>query len=250
MKPPPRLYKYQPFDVNSIKNLIEHQIWFSKPLEFNDPFDCNIRLDRRQLSDEEFTGFCQAYDLPTMGIPIGQLKEKITEILQTLLEKAAQQHINERGISCFSEKNDDLLLWSHYANKHTGFCLGFDTSFDPFPAARRVNYLPDFPSFDPLQVFIQRNEEAALESLDKMFLTKAPCWVYEGEWRIFNSQTERQRPYKRECLTAVYFGLKMNQDDKFEIMDILKSFPTIRYYEMFKSDAKFQLVSKQIYVVS
>ena len=27
------------------------------------------------------------------------------------------------AISCFSEKSDGILMWSHYANKHTGFCL-------------------------------------------------------------------------------------------------------------------------------
>ncbi len=29
------------------------------------------------------------------------------------------------GILCFTEKNDNLLMWSHYANSHKGFVLEF-----------------------------------------------------------------------------------------------------------------------------
>jgi hypothetical protein len=32
----------------------------------------------------------------------------------------------EIGLLCFSRSWDNLLLWSHYAASHTGFCLGFD----------------------------------------------------------------------------------------------------------------------------
>ena len=31
-----------------------------------------------------------------------------------------------RAILCFSRNWDNLLLWSHYGDSHTGVCLGFD----------------------------------------------------------------------------------------------------------------------------
>src|SRR5271154_5959350 len=32
------------------------------------------------------------------------------------------------GVLCFNEKWDDILHWSHYADRHRGACLGFDVS--------------------------------------------------------------------------------------------------------------------------
>lgn len=32
------------------------------------------------------------------------------------------------GITCFSSSSDIPLMWSHYANKHTGFVIEFDLS--------------------------------------------------------------------------------------------------------------------------
>ena len=33
---------------------------------------------------------------------------------------------NEMGLLCFSRNWTHPLLWSHYASKHEGICLGFD----------------------------------------------------------------------------------------------------------------------------
>jgi len=30
-------------------------------------------------------------------------------------------------VTCFSEVENNLLLWSHYADKHKGACIGFNT---------------------------------------------------------------------------------------------------------------------------
>ena len=37
-------------------------------------------------------------------------------------EKANAHH----GVICFSGRWDSVLMWSHYANYHKGFCLGFN----------------------------------------------------------------------------------------------------------------------------
>src|SRR5277367_502008 len=35
------------------------------------------------------------------------------------------------GVLCFSERWNDILQWSHYADRHRGICLGFDVAGDP-----------------------------------------------------------------------------------------------------------------------
>mgnify|MGYP002227506002 FL=1 len=29
-------------------------------------------------------------------------------------------------VGCFSERNDSLLMWSHYADEHRGLCIGYN----------------------------------------------------------------------------------------------------------------------------
>ncbi|WP_418537050.1 DUF2971 domain-containing protein, partial [Odoribacter laneus] len=36
-------------------------------------------------------------------------------------------------VSCFSESNDNFLMWSHYASKHSGVCLEFTVKDNTFP---------------------------------------------------------------------------------------------------------------------
>ena len=51
---PPKLYKYQSYNVQTLDNLKNRQIWFSKPVQFNDPFDCHINYDVELMKDHEW----------------------------------------------------------------------------------------------------------------------------------------------------------------------------------------------------
>lgn len=39
---PRKLYKYYSVNANLYKVISNHSCWFSKPSDFNDPFDCNL----------------------------------------------------------------------------------------------------------------------------------------------------------------------------------------------------------------
>lgn len=41
------------------------------------------------------------------------------------VHQLTQKFLQNSYVSCFSEKNDDFLMWSHYGSKHTGICLEF-----------------------------------------------------------------------------------------------------------------------------
>ncbi len=36
-------------------------------------------------------------------------------------------------------------MWSHYANNHTGICIGFDTEVSPFNSTKKVTYNGERP---------------------------------------------------------------------------------------------------------
>ena len=42
---PPRIYKYRRLDEKTISLIVNSVIYFAKPDQFNDPFDCRCRYD-------------------------------------------------------------------------------------------------------------------------------------------------------------------------------------------------------------
>ena len=53
--PPLRLYKYQPFNDQTLTNLKRASIWFSAPIKDNDPYDCaSWVVEPDKISETQF----------------------------------------------------------------------------------------------------------------------------------------------------------------------------------------------------
>ncbi|SRR5712692_2659554 len=75
------------------------------------------------------------------------------------------------GMLCFSEHWKNPVLWSHYSDRHRGFCLGFDTDerfITPIQYVRKRTPLKTPPTPDTAQ---------------QLLFTKYLDWKYEEEWR-------------------------------------------------------------------
>lgn len=56
------------------------------------------------------------------------------------LERLTKKFLENSYTTCFSETNDDFLMWSHYASKHSGICLEFtleNNGLFPYKMTRR-----------------------------------------------------------------------------------------------------------------
>jgi hypothetical protein len=112
------------------------------------------------------------------------LRDKTQRQLFKLTKKLAARQF---GLLCFSRRWHNPLLWSHYADKHRGVCLGFDVVYDGLV---RVSYVRDRLT-DPFRgVPVSRLSEAMpqeqLEGLIRRVLsTKFRDWRYEQEQRLF-----------------------------------------------------------------
>lgn len=59
------------------------------------------------------------------------------------LKRLANKFLENSHATCFSEKNNDFLMWSHYASKHSGICLEFtleNTGLFPYKKTARRGY--------------------------------------------------------------------------------------------------------------
>lgn len=89
-----------------------------------------------------------------------------------------QKTTNETiGLLCFSGDWTSPVLWSHYADKHRGICLGFNLTL---ARAQRVRYEAERIGIARLSQGVSIDE--ALESL--LLCTKFKEWEYEEEWRV------------------------------------------------------------------
>ena len=247
MARPRFLYKYQPLTVESLTNLKRRQIWFSKPIRFNDPYDCAVRVLKDEINDEEMEKILQQAitEMPNIKT-FDQYKkasneskklfnEQTLKTISKLLEAQKSKMLNERGVACFSELKDNVLMWSHYAQGHNGFCLEFNTSFELFRKAFPVQYSKTIPKIRPASIILEDSEPLMV-----MITTKADYWAYEKEWRIFHFEGDRPYGYGVNCLTGVYFGDAMEFSHKEIISMILQGSPT-KLYEMKKSEDEFRL---------
>lgn len=86
----------------------------------------------------------------------------------------------QTGLLCFSEDWAEPLLWSHYAGKHRGICLGFNV---PCVALEQVTYQDERlraeldANADPLQLPVELQQA--------LRCTKYRNWQYEREYRRF-----------------------------------------------------------------
>lgn len=86
------------------------------------------------------------------------------------------------GMACFSRHSSNPVQWSHYAERHTGICLGFDV---PDDAAIPVRYVRHRDVPELLEQMLTDGEQA--EDLMKSVLaTKYSHWRYEAEVRTFH----------------------------------------------------------------
>lgn len=101
-------------------------------------------------------------------------------------------------ITCFSKRNDSILMWSHYASSHEGVCIEFENDKDIF---KEVKYQKRKAKLDLFEVaqrilaynFIGKPVELEGKIANKIlnpFFIKSTDWSYEEEVRCVLSRNE------------------------------------------------------------
>jgi hypothetical protein len=89
------------------------------------------------------------------------------------------------GLLCFAGDWSEPVMWSHYAEKHTGICLGFDVCRSK---VQQVSYQDDriLAALSPTPTPDKLSEELQ----QQLLCTKSVGWRYEEEYRRFVSLKE------------------------------------------------------------
>lgn len=216
---PKQIYKYRSFNEHNIKNLSNNQLWFSYVDEFNDPFESVLRAPVERWKEE----------LIRQGESFTD--EEIDSIATEYCEVFTKyKHL--LSACSFSTKNNDILMWAHYANSHSGFCVEFtpveDIQF--FATLLRVEYDKHLLPTDLLA-----NQNSFLKHL---FLRKSDYWNYEDEVRLLKKE-KGAYSYSPKSVKSIIFGVNASDDDKHLIKRIMG--PEIEYKQCVLSKSGFHI---------
>lgn len=159
----------------------------------------------------------------------------------------------DTSIFCLSETHDNLLMWSHYAQNHTGAVIKFlalPEVDSPLIVAQPVRYSEHMPrlKFASLLDFY----EARMNVLETITLSKSVVWSYEKEWRIVASLRDKTLdheilPFAPEEVGAVYLGCKMTPEGRSEVIDVTRShYPNAAIFQAEKHHGEFALEFREL----
>jgi len=154
------------------------------------------------------------------------------EELHRTVDCVSAQILRNYAVACFSETNDNFLMWSHYASGHSGVCLEYEfpdieegvCEFDCetryfhegkflhyTEKIRKVEYRDSLESinfYDFLEVFFSHNDIDLIhltksrwhyyaEQISLLYLQKLRSWKGEREWRIVRPSFKQTFPEDR-----------------------------------------------------
>ncbi len=185
------VFSFRKFNQFSLADLINNEITVSPSTCMNDPFDSLINL----WGDEK------------------HLQKTCNELLHI---KPLHDAFNFYRIRCFcigkgNKPVKNILMWSHYADEHRGFCIKYklsnhfykedETNENRHMYLKRINY--ENVKFD-----------LSAKSIDSnlAFATKKKDWKYENEARLIVYDMNAKAPHygipldTRSKIEAIYFG--------------------------------------------
>ena len=264
---PEILYKYRHWNDSKEsafhrRRLTNNEIYFSKPSEFNDPFDCQItlRFDGVKAGQMRKTMIKWALeDFPGLSRKERDkiVRGRILELRQPNArrdEKEKQREVVDEGYGVFSLSATvrSLVMWAHYADSHKGICVGLSSkalrklSDDLFRERGipgelvAVDYVDRYPVLNVFSPDFRRGMWG-----DVAIRTKSSHWRHEKEYRLFigaEAHTARAYVLPDDVIRTVILGYKMPPRFKEEIRGIVEAREAgIRIIDAELSDDSFEL---------
>lgn len=268
---PKILYKYKPFNQYSLQTILTNSIYFPTPIELNDPLDSSpsikitdawdandilyhLRLrDIRTKIEDIFLTEDMHVDLKneidvlcTTHAFKSCLDEHIIseeEGYERLISESLVRHLKP-GIFSMTEDAKNHLMWSHYADEHKGYCIGYDTTEtdSDLIQVKYDNEAGEVAMEDILELIDSNYDQTLGQALFKKVLgVKRKNWAYEKEWRyVIKGSGLRDSKLKIESVT---FGLRFCPDIRAMMMQI-KSLKGIKFYQVERDHKNYNLTRK------
>lgn len=202
---PQNIFKYRSDNDKTERIITDNELWFSNPLLFNDPYDCNTPINTTtSLSDIKNW-------LTKVGVESGYIDVLADKLKNNpnFMKQETEKEMGELGVCCFSTMDDCILQWSHYSDYHKGICLKFDITEDPLFFS-----IPVISAYRKVMQHYNHFTQSK-NIVEYLIKPKFQGWSYESEIRIVKiSQNIRDNlgnrafKFKDKALKAIIFGTK------------------------------------------
>jgi hypothetical protein len=162
-------------------------------------------------------------------------------------------HKDSLKVCSFSGTQYSIIMWSHYADHHRGFCVEYDTeSLPPENPFVRMLYpviysetLFDGTRYYSTAIKDQRKFNPLFPALAALY--KSPEWSYEKEWRLIipANLVKEASPWRVPTPKRVYLGSRSSDRGKGRITEICKR-KGIEVHQMHLAKNTFCLRSEPI----
>lgn len=261
---PPSIFKYRSVDADghALKNLEEDTVWLSDPRSLNDPYDCTCTVDMGRMMQDSLRNLPPQLvaELPSDKFPLeslGQLsksadpigfisdvllseypseeREKILNAIRQTVKRVCDGLVrnnseNLKGafkLCSFSERLDSILMWSHYAANHKGFCIEYDArkfSMADYQSRFLFPVIYTDQLYDATPYMMNFKECGMPNNLHLILagLLKATDWQYEKEWRLLfpHGVLKEDCAYPMGSPKAVYLGAQIEGNNQKRIIEI------------------------------
>jgi hypothetical protein len=270
------LYKFQSVNTNSVTALENNQIWLSDLESLNDPFEGVVHLKEPISSEDKISSYhklaknslinrlsisdSEAHQLALkryIDDPKGFIEfcdERIKKFKEDLL-------FNKSNLGIYSTASDipndsrtqiaNMLLWSHYGDGFSGFCLKFNIQ-KLYESLVKLNPSYNFGwtavnyVLEPYEVDIYSNAGKSALDFFKGLQCKHEQWIYECEIR-FLSTGKGLMNFSSDSLEGIYLGGKISSKNEEKLKCLLASnFPKTDLFKASLSKSKYEIVVEKI----
>jgi hypothetical protein len=156
-------------------------------------------LQRRRLKIAELHDLNDPFEL--FGV------EMSNERVRNAFEQMKIELAKNRGLLCFSRTWNNPVMWSHYAGRHTGLCLGFEIPEEHIGEVfySRKRLIADIEK-------LSNPSNLTEEDARKFLFTKYAHWRYEKESRSFVTLEDKDPE------TGLYFA---NFSDRLKLKSVI-----------------------------
>lgn len=225
--------------------LKNREFYFSDPKHFNDPVDCQIGI---------YSALKTAVDIAEKENSTVKEKLKNLGTLEHICTKI-EKDVKNAAVFSLSKEENNILMWSHYTERHSGFSVGFALSntFTEYNEANaiigtnEVHYSEDNPFVDYFLEFAKCSQipewkEFWIPLLSMGLAVKSKAWEYENEVRIIRAMPGKVQFSPAE-LKIVIFGLNMKLKSRQKIKKLLsgQEWSHVQMKEVKRKDDGFRL---------
>jgi len=236
-EPPALLFKYAGDWVEGFFKDPNPYLRFSSPNNFNDPYDffptIKLKLNRKKREEH-----CRHFKLP-INLSARELAIQIAEISRLEIGR-------KYAVNCMSELPDNIRMWGHYAQKHEGCVLAFDSDLIRGFRYEKSPYFAGKVCYVSQKCVIPYPMENISEENYNIVFPKAKEWEYENEWRIAIRRKSMSEDkyldlnFRADCLRWVIIGCRATEVKKAKnYVDALKANEKFKHVSVFYAEKDF-----------